>query len=221
MKKTSNPYSLKNTLRKIKLHVAEINVANFNKDGFYRCSVMASLVKAFEFVSFSQKKQNEPYFQMASLRGICEDLIVLSFLRSFSDRDEIIDAIMNTHMAESLSVQTAFFSSARAWQPIIKSLPLHKENCVAKLNELAQAHGWKKGGTHQLPTVRKMAIESKLLELYDFFYSTSSKLVHFSPHVLMRMGWGKPEAGQKVSKDTDWSFSTKNFVDYYYDFNQV
>lgn len=208
-------------LRRMKRHVAKVNVANFNKDGLFRCNVRAAIVKAFEFTLASQRKQIEPYFQMATLRGICEDLIVLSFLHGLPDPDDVVGAIMDSNLAEGLSVQTHFFQRERAWQPVVREIPSYKVDCEKKLSNLAQKHGWKKGGRWQIPSVRNMANAGGMLDLYEFFYSTSSKLVHFSPHILMRMGWGSPEAGRTVSKDTDWSFSTKNFADYYADFNRT
>jgi hypothetical protein len=208
-------------LRRMKRHMTKMNVANFNKDGLFRCNVRAGIIKAFEFTLVSQRKQAEPYFQMATLRGICEDLIVLSFLQGLPDRDAVVSAIMDSNLAEGLSVQTHFFQRERAWQPIVREVPSYKMECEKKLSDLAQKYNWKKGGRWQIPSVRTMAKASSMLDLYDFFYSTSSKLVHFSPHILMRMGWGSPEVGRKVSKDTDWSFSTKNFANYYADFNRT
>lgn len=208
-------------LLRMKRQIAQMNIANFNKDGLFRCVVRASLIKAYEFSMCSHRKQVEPYFQMATLRGICEDIITLSFLVPLSNRDDVIGAIMDANIAEGLHVQTAFFGKLRAWQPIVKEVPTYKIKCETKLADIAKEHGWKKGGQPKMPSVRKMALDSGLIDLYEFFYSTSSKLVHFSPHVLMRMGWGTPEQGRNVSKDTDWSFSTKNFTEYYVEFNRT
>jgi hypothetical protein len=51
------------------------------------------------------------------------------------------------------------------------------------------------------------------------FTPDSYKWVHFSPHVLLRMGWGGSK--DDLSDETKWDFTTQNFVQYYVDFNRV
>ena len=53
-----------------------------------------------------------------------------------------------------------------------------------------------------------MAIDSKLKVLYDFLYHATSRTVHFSPNVLLRMGWFNKNDGPIL-------FSIRNFTEYY------
>jgi hypothetical protein len=64
-----------------------------------------------------------------------------------------------------------------------------------------------------------MAKASSLAPLYSYIYAATSKWVHFSPHILLRMGWGG--TSDDVGDDTEWSFTTSNFGQYYTEFNQV
>ncbi|MBH0183558.1 MAG: hypothetical protein HP490_18295 [Nitrospira sp.] len=64
-----------------------------------------------------------------------------------------------------------------------------------------------------------MAKASSLEPLYSYLYAATSIGVHFSPHILLRMGWGgKPG---DVGDETEWTFTTNNFSQYYAEFNQV
>ncbi len=76
-----------------------------------------------------------------------------------------------------------------------------------QLRDLVTANGLKPSGSKaSLPTVREMAVQSGLAELYDYVYHATSSLVHFNPRILLRMGWGNlPDA----------TYSVKNFVGYY------
>jgi hypothetical protein len=65
-----------------------------------------------------------------------------------------------------------------------------------------------------------MAKASGLVELYDYMYSATSKWVHCSPHVLLRMGWSKEPRTEVCAEKTHWIFSTRQFVAYYRDFNR-
>ena len=69
-----------------------------------------------------------------------------------------------------------------------------------------------------LPSVRSMAEKTGV---YDFMYHATSKWVHFNPHVLLRMGWGKCDDKSQLGDATRWKFSTEHFSPYYADFNRV
>lgn len=43
--------------------------------------------------------------------------------------------------------------------------------------------------------------------------------VHFSPHLLLRMGWGSSPGD--LNDNTEWHFTTAYFVRYYTEFNQT
>ena len=57
-----------------------------------------------------------------------------------------------------------------------------------------------------------MATDAALVELYEYLYSATSDMVHFSPHNLLRSGWSK--------KETPYHhFDIQNFHKYYNLFN--
>src|SRR5580658_76276 len=84
-------------LKRLDKEVAEKGKYNIKRDGMFRCVLRAAFDKAFEFARYTNsvrmEQANQSSFFMASaLRGICEDLIALKFLRQLSrkDRDEVI-----------------------------------------------------------------------------------------------------------------------------------
>jgi Family of unknown function (DUF5677) len=194
---------------------------SFTTDGLFRCVVRAAMVKATEFAKTAGIAQAEPFFLTATLRGICEDLIVLSFISGFDDRDEIVHALNENNVAEALRRQRVFFIAERPWQPVITDVDGHLEKVAANLKDIAKRHGWKRRGQPTFPTVREMAKQRGLLPLYEFMYAATSQWVHCTPHLLLRMGWSNGQTGRTVSDETNWSFSTKHFKKYYAEFNRV
>ncbi|MEQ9208783.1 MAG: DUF5677 domain-containing protein, partial [Pseudomonadales bacterium] len=65
----------------------------------------------------------------------------------------------------------------------------------------------------RLPTVEHMANECGLTHLYSFLYRGTSKIVHFNPRHLLRMGWGDTDTRQFV-------LAAGNFDAYYIDFTR-
>ncbi len=210
--------STKNLLNKLSRHINRACYGSLKHDGPFLCIVRAAIAKAFEFALYTEKRHHEPFFLTATLRGICEDLIVLSFLEPFQDRDDIVLAMTSDDVFKALRRQGAFFRTNRSWQPVVSDPSAFRPSAIKHLKDIAKAHGWSK---NKLPKVHYMAMKCNLLELYEFMYSATSKWVHFNPHVLLRMGWSRPGEKHKVSYETTWSFSTKHFDRYYVEFNRV
>jgi hypothetical protein len=79
-------------------YMAKVAKGSVNRHNKYSLCVKASVSKCFEFNlavrDFAKSKGS--FFAMASLRGICEDLIVLRFISSTmpsKDREELITGI--------------------------------------------------------------------------------------------------------------------------------
>src|SRR5262245_33103925 len=108
-------------LRRLRRHVVEMGQGHLDSDGLFRCSVRSALVKAFEFASYAQTSVKEPFFVTSTLRGVCEDLITLSFLSPLPDRDAVVGALIEDNLQEGLERQTAFFHTVRSQQPIVRS----------------------------------------------------------------------------------------------------
>lgn len=210
--------SVRNLLDRLARHIRRAGHGSLKYDGPFRCIVRAAMTKAFEFATYTERKHHEPFFLTATLRGICEDLIVLSFLEPLQDRDDIVLAMISEDVSKALHSQHAFFMKNRSWQPVVSPPSVFQPSAIKSLKDFAKAHGWPK---NKLPRVYDMANACNLSALYEFMYSATSKWVHCSPHVLLRMGWSGPGEKRRVSYETRWSFSTKHFDRYYLDFNRV
>ena len=205
-------------LRALRPHTQRACRGSFKTNGVFQCAVRAALSKAFDFALHVAIPRPEPFFLTATLRGICEDLIVLSFLAPLPDHNEILLAVNQTNLAEGMKRQEGFFAANRAWQPVIAPEPGFVEQAFNRLKTVADAHGWNRG---RLPTVQFMADSSGFRPLYDFMYSATSKWVHCTPHLLLRMGWSNTATRHQLSDETEWIFSTRHFTRYYNDFNRI
>jgi hypothetical protein len=177
--------------------------------------VVASLAKNFEFNLYvtnqNQTVNSNSFFLQSTLRGLCEDVIVLKYLIEKidnEDSEELITKWNRQETYENIEKQKRFFRNNGSYQPI---LPNRKDR--PKLNppkkDLKKKYHWKK----EKPSVSEMAKACGLDEVYDYLYAATSRTVHFSPSVLFRMGWG-PE-----KPDQPYTFSTAHFDGYYDSFN--
>ena len=190
-----------------------------HNDGFYLLSTRAALAKNYEINRFLQSKEAamNAFAVTSALRGVCEDVIVLKFLGTFTkrDRDEAVGVLMMKSVLEFMQQQTAFFNKYRPSQPILEAKDVTNEiqGLKLRLRGFRKSYKWKKH--REWPSMREMAEATDLLPLYDFLYAGTSSFVHFSPNNLIRMGKvvGGPHGDKMV-------FSTSNFSDYYSSFNR-
>jgi hypothetical protein len=88
---------------------------------FLNC-LRASLSKSFEFCleAYTGRTNNIAFFLVPSLRSICEDLIVLSYLAKISsrDRNELVGLLIQHEIAAQVGAQSKFFNLTRPEQPI-------------------------------------------------------------------------------------------------------
>lgn len=208
-------------LRAIKREALDKGNYNIPKEGFFRCALRASFVRAYQFAVYSNKidgeKADEGAFFMASaLRGTCEDLIALKFIRQLKrkERDEVIAIEMVVAVNRALVEQTKFFRKERPFQPVLTA----KEGAAfvdaqrARLYQIGTTSGLWKTEKKLLP-IEQMAIKLGMREIYDYFYRVTSDVVHFNPSISLRSGWGDdPKRGK---------FSMANFAKYYAEFCQV
>lgn len=200
---TSGPETVKGLLDVLKRTVNDICHATIHEEGIYGCALRASIAKSFEFASLSYQEPPPAhgFFITATLRGICEDLIAFTFLSSLSEgkRNEAAALLMEINVADGVRAQSEFFQANRPWQPVVQPLKQKREDAEQKLRALSAKLGWT--GRQPWPTVWHMAKVANLHALYAYLYSTTSKWVHFSPHVLLRMGWGGTK--DDVGRHTD------------------
>ncbi len=174
-------------------------------------AIKASLVKAYEFLNAITTVQDESvFFMMPFLRGVCEDYIALRFITSNfgTDADQVIELKLFEDLYTSAIHQWDFYTIYRPDQPLYyqTDFPDKKKDIRNDLRQLCQAHGISLSRNASLPPIEQMAQRSGLLDLYNYVYRATSRLVHFNPGILFRMGWGDLP---------DITFSVKNFSQYY------
>jgi hypothetical protein len=219
--KPTSTIKAKATLAKFARWNARISQVSIADVGMTGILLRASVVKSWEFASFTHRSPAPAngFYLTATLRGICEDLIVLSFLETLSvgDRDTALGLLIQKDLAEATGAQSAFFQEARPWQPVLQPPSGLLDTGEQELRRLSTSLGWT--GRQAWPSVWFMAKATSLTSLYSYLYSATSRWVHFSPQILMRMGWGG--SAEKPDEHTRWHFTTKNFSRYYAEFNRV
>jgi hypothetical protein len=208
-------------LLELKPALSSLAKGSIDSEGPYGCALRASLAKSFEFtiLAHQQKRDDQSFFKVSTLRGICEDLIVLTFVGrlDFAERNEVISLLLSKSIAKGIEAQSAFFGRRRPWQPVLHPNTNSDLSTESRLRELARDLGW--SGKKSWPSVWFMAKAVAQEELYKYIYAVTSKQVHFSPHILFRMGWGGVQGS--VGNTTAWEFTTTNFIQYYAEFNEV
>jgi hypothetical protein len=183
-----------------------------NPDLFVQ-SARAALIKAHEFCLVAAKSSDDTaYFIMPTLRGICEDYIVLRFISTeLGDvKDKVIELKMQDEIYQSSSAQWEFFKENHPDQKLYfgDDFDVQRTNNLAALRQLMKGHPLR--GKASMPTVFYMAEKTNLSALYAYVYHAASSLVHFNPRILLRMGWGDLP---------DITFSSRNFTEYYKHFS--
>lgn len=178
---------------------------------------VAAFAKAYDFAVLATDQSEadiEPFWVVASLRGILEDIIVLAALGPMprQDRDDLLRTWMLVATTSGMEKQARFFASHERLQSVLTPSEEAKNSQHLKRDEMRDI--WKKHGLdpgrNGQGNVRKMAEASGLLDLYDFLYDLASRLVHFSPGVLLRMGWG-----DVTDERREATFRPANFGRYY------
>jgi hypothetical protein len=197
-------------------YIAKAAKGRLGRHHLFSLCVKASLSKCFEFnmAARANSKYGDLFFAVSSLRGICEDLIVLRFIKGLpsSDRSRLISALSNHETCSRISLQDKFFSAVRPQQPVLRIKDADQQIALAETAARAiwNRHGWSNLKSGALPQIRQIAEKQgvpTLLNLYDYLYRLTSAGVHFSVQSLLRSGWG---ANQR-----EFYFSTKNFRQYY------
>jgi hypothetical protein len=202
----------------VRSYINRVSTAKLGKHHYFSLCVRASISKCYEFnmLARTTKSPEDAFFAIASLRGICEDLIVLRFIKGMPkvDREALIIALAGHETATRVKLQAEFFKAFRPQQPVLQLQD--PDQAIAVRESEAQAvwnrHGWPNLRSGAMPQIRQIAEKQGapyLLILYDYFYRLTSSGVHFNVQSLMRSGWGDvPEV----------RFSTKNFHSYFSSF---
>lgn len=82
-------------------------------DGSYICTLKAAFSKIFSFVrlAFGDEAIHQAFALNPSLRGICEDIIGLKYLSTFTstDREKVIDLLIKQQTCDLIDRQVRFF----------------------------------------------------------------------------------------------------------------
>lgn len=197
-------------------YLNKLTIGRVKRKSMYLFCVRASLGKCFEFneLVYDKRKAKDAFFWLSSLRGICEDLIVLNFIKGLppKDRNELIHLLMQHDLLDRIAVQKAFFSKFRPVQPILSGSGSSAtlDALQTRIRSIWKRHGWPNLERGIMPQTRQLAERQSvdvLSSMYDFLFRLTSASVHFNVQALLRSGWGPLES--------HFHFSTKNFYPYY------
>jgi hypothetical protein len=149
--------------------IAALSKSSMGEQDLFNKTAKAALVKSYEFICTLSKHTDENTFLMvSSLRGMCEDYIVLRYIfnEHNQDKDQIVALMMLTDIHTSSVVQWKFFEKYHPNQILYYEVdfPNKEEEDKGKLRMLVNSQG-RKNGKQSLPTVRYMADKSGLSEL--------------------------------------------------------
>jgi hypothetical protein len=214
----SKPPDLPQIYAYLEAEVKEVASASLATDPLHSILARACLAKTFEFNQFlaGHASEHQSFFFTATLRGICEDIIALKYFKDCvdpADTQTILQAWIHLQYLEGVDAQTQFFNANRPHQPVLKNgnVGSRMEETINRIRAYRKKFNWRRTP----PTTQQMAEASGLGPLYDYLYDATSRVVHFSPSVLLRMGWG-PEN----KPDATYHFSSENFFRYYSQFNE-
>lgn len=191
------------------------------RQSFFSLCVKASLAKCFEFNLAVRSKENldESFFWMPALRGICEDLIVLNFVKTMPrpDREKLVLTLMAHDVHSRVALQDKFFKEIHIHQPVlrIKDVATRISGLESEIQQLWKKHGWglSRGTMPQMRQIAERQGQPVLASLYDYLYRSTSAAVHFNVQSLLRSGWGPSKV--------EFKFSTKNFSLYFRSYARV
>jgi hypothetical protein len=129
-------------------YVDKMAIGSLGKHHQYSLCVKASLAKCFEFNLAIRKSiaSTDTFFAMASLRGICEDVIVLGYMKKMPavDREKLILALMAYETSARIKLQDEFFTAIRPQQPVLRIANVDARIAAseAAAMEVWNRHGW-------------------------------------------------------------------------------
>ncbi len=209
---------LNKRLKSLKSGMESVRQVSLGEDfDFYSCVLAAALSKLYDYCVWALKtrgKRGEHHWASAVLRGSTEEIILLSALREMSteDRNRMIRLRVDYELCNDSAIQTRFFAVQERLQSVLPPMPDAEQRMGAAQQGMESI--WKTygldGGRNALGNMRNLARTTGLGEFYDYFYALTSRMVHFSPRILMRQGWGHHEDGVLHAE-----FHASNFRRYY------
>jgi len=207
--KTEEIYnSFKDEIETIR-HVGKIDVGPPN----LKMVAVCAYAKCYDFVIYilSLDKLQNAFFQLPMLRGLCEDLISISYLLDLSPEESNL-ILMSEQLRKErdmIESQKEYFKKYNPGQIVVS------KEIYPTIPEYKTLVGMDKEGERYLPKPIRMSKKVGLKDLYDFLYNATSKTVHFDVGTLLGMGWGNYD---KTENKIDINFSFKHNYHQYYDF---
>lgn len=189
----------------------------------------AALAKSFEFCVFVFESPDErsAFFSLSALRSICEDVISLKYFYEEveeSDREKILGSFLTLNILDGVKRQSLFFSKKRPFQPVVdvSRFSVDIDEKIKSEKSLVKSFKNKYRWRSNYPNVEEMARVIDLEDLYSFLYAATSRTVHFTPHVLERMGWTVDSISREEEigniANYEMKYSTSNFGRYHQEF---
>lgn len=217
--------SLRWHLKMLRPFIAQAALGTLGNDELLTPCVKASLVKAFEFCTFSYGKlRNDFAFHcVGGLRRICEDLIILKFISTLplEDQKTLLAADMAHTIDDSMRYQAQFFDTFRLGQPILRGgyPPDSLAHLDDAVDDVWRRHGWPRAKDGRRPPTEQLARrvgQGTVDIVYDYIFRLTSGTVHFSTRALLRTGWGP-----LTPDHLEVTFSTANMSSYYVEFCKI
>ncbi|WP_327582219.1 DUF5677 domain-containing protein [Nonomuraea sp. NBC_00507] len=157
------------------------------------------------------------------IRPACEDLFWLSYLDKLDAQvaKRLLGAMTALDASRSVIAQQQYSGKktmTRLGFPakFVKYSYANKLQSEAVLKELSGTLGWPNTDEGVLPPTAWVAAQTGNSKLYDFLYSATSRVVHFSMGEVARRGWSIPEDGDPQNSIID--FNSPNHLNYRTDF---
>ncbi len=207
--------------KKLDGYAKSVSEGKIRKGNYFSLCVRAAFVKCYEFNfhAWDEKNSATAFFWLPTLRGICEDLIVLNYIQLIPkiDREPLILDLMMHEVQDRTKIQETFFKKTRPQQPCLAPNASAEQlaDLENRVRQVWRAHGWSNMTKNVRPPTRQIAEKhggEVLAVLYDYLYRLTSDTVHFSVRGLLRMGWGNLPHSK---------FSTTNLNMYYVTFVRI
>lgn len=196
---------------------AEIHQVSRLNTSTSEISILAKggLIKNFEFLKeLSTSHSKNYFFLLSSLRGICEDLISISYIKDNVSQEEL-KGLFEFNKAyttsQALTKQFNFFKQFKPNQRVIHPKLVVKDEVFNKtqsnLSESNIKRIAKENGVKNLPSVKDMAEKSDYASLYEYIYYMTSATVHFRLDNFTKLCWGEYDENGEIK---DFELSTEN-----------
>lgn len=177
----------------------------FGKGTLFLCLANAAFSRAVGYLELcsSERDKGNLFFSMGSLRAIAEDIIYLKYFQKLpkNEQEEAITFFMHFDLKRMTDAQQVFLGNNKRF-----AFPTPQIPTPTPASDAVRALKRKK--------IFDVAAEVGLQDFYAYMYQATSRMVHFSPSMLFRTGWGtlEPKASGEMG---DVTFSTDHFSGYY------